>query len=105
MLNNLNQSFQEHKDKCQQQKQPFDDLVLIESIVKGAGLRVRAVIMTVSTIIIGLMPIVYGSGTGSEVMSRIAVPMVGGMISATLLTLLILPVVYFIWRRSQLNDV
>ncbi|MDG1753148.1 MAG: efflux RND transporter permease subunit, partial [Thalassotalea sp.] len=58
---------------------------------------------TVATIIIGLMPILYGTGTGSEVMSRIAAPMVGGMASALVLTLLVLPAVYFLWRKSQLK--
>ncbi len=54
-------------------------------------MRVRPKIMTVATIIAGLLPIVWGSGTGAEIMSRIAVPMVGGMISAPLLSLLVLP--------------
>ena len=54
--------------------------------------------MTAAATIIGLLPILYGSGTGSEVMSRLAAPMVGGMISAVLLTLLVLPVIYLLWR-------
>jgi len=48
---------------------------------------------------VGLLPILYGTGTGSEVMSRIAAPMVGGMVSAVLLTLLVVPAVYYLWRR------
>jgi len=104
MLVYLNQAYQESKQNYQQQNKLFHTKAIFESVIKGAGLRVRAVIMTVSTIIIGLMPILYGSGTGSEVMSRIAVPMVGGMISATVLTLFILPVVYFLWRESQLSN-
>ena len=66
-------------------------------------MRVRPVMMTVATVIIGLLPILYGTGTGSEVMSRIAAPMVGGMVSAILLTLLVLPAVYLLWRKSQLK--
>ncbi|TOM86642.1 hypothetical protein CGH67_29915, partial [Vibrio parahaemolyticus] len=64
---------------------------LTDAIREGAGLRVRPVMMTVLTVIIGLIPIMYGSGTGSQVMQRIAAPMIGGMASALLLTLLVLP--------------
>ena len=66
-------------------------------------MRVRPVMMTAAAIIAGLLPILYGTGTGSEVMSRIAAPMVGGMVSAIILTLLIVPVVFFLWRRAQLR--
>lgn len=76
---------------------------LIESIVEGGALRVRPKAMTAAAIIVGLLPVMYGSGTGSEVMSRIAAPMVGGMISAVILTLLVVPAVYFIWRKQALN--
>lgn len=72
--------------------------------VEGAGMRVRPVMMTVASIIVGLMPIMYGTGVGSEVMRRIAAPMVGGMASAVILTLLVVPAVYFMWRRSQLEQ-
>ncbi|MEW6992376.1 efflux RND transporter permease subunit [Colwelliaceae bacterium 6441] len=103
MLVYLNQAYQETKEHYQLNNQVFDQQALVQSIVQGAGLRVRPVMMTVATIIIGLMPILYGTGTGSEVMSRIAAPMVGGMASAVLLTLLVLPAVYFLWRKHQLN--
>jgi Cu(I)/Ag(I) efflux system membrane protein CusA/SilA len=59
--------------------------------------------MTAAAVIVGLLPILYGTGAGSEVMSRIAAPMVGGMISAVVLTLLVLPVVYYIWKRATLT--
>jgi Cu(I)/Ag(I) efflux system membrane protein CusA/SilA len=59
--------------------------------------------MTVATIMIGLLPVLYGSGTGSEVMSRIAAPMVGGMASALLLSLIIVPVVYLLWRKQAIK--
>jgi Cu(I)/Ag(I) efflux system membrane protein CusA/SilA len=59
--------------------------------------------MTVSTIIAGLLPIMLGSGTGSEVMRRIAAPMVGGMISATVLTLVVIPAVFLIWKRQSVQ--
>jgi Cu(I)/Ag(I) efflux system membrane protein CusA/SilA len=76
---------------------------LAEAVLQGAGLRVRPVLMTAVATIVGLLPILYGDGTGSEVMSRLAAPMVGGMISAVLLTLLVLPVIYLLWRRRQLR--
>lgn len=76
---------------------------LQQSIINGAGLRIRPVMMTALSIIIGLLPVLYGSGTGSEVMSRIAAPMVGGMISAVILTLFVLPTVYFLWRRKGIT--
>jgi Cu(I)/Ag(I) efflux system membrane protein CusA/SilA len=103
MLVYLNQAYTDAKTKCIQHKQLFDQYELTKAIIQGAGMRVRPIMMTVSTIIIGLMPILYGTGTGSEVMSRIAAPMVGGMASAIVLTLLVLPAVYFLWRKSQLK--
>jgi Cu(I)/Ag(I) efflux system membrane protein CusA/SilA len=79
-----------------------DEESLYQAVLQGAGLRVRPVLMTAAATIIGLVPILYGSGTGSEVMSRLAAPMVGGMISSVLLTLLVLPVIYLLWRKRQL---
>ena len=70
-----------------------------EAIREGAVLRVRPKAMTVAVILAGLLPIVWGSGTGSEVMSRIAAPMLGGMITAPLLSLFIVPAVYALRRR------
>ena len=74
-----------------------------EAVLEGAGMRVRPVMMTSISIIVGLLPILVGTGTGSEVMSRIAAPMIGGMISAVILTLLVLPVVYFIWKSRAIG--
>jgi Cu(I)/Ag(I) efflux system membrane protein CusA/SilA len=68
------------------------------AILDGASRRLRPVVMTASATIAGLLPILLGSGTGSEVMSRLAAPVVGGMITAMLLTLLVLPAVYLLWR-------
>ncbi|WP_018416553.1 efflux RND transporter permease subunit [Teredinibacter turnerae] len=81
----------------------LDEEQLKKAIIDGAGLRVRPVMMTAAAIIVGLLPILYGSGTGSEVMSRIAAPMVGGMVSAVLLTLLVLPAVYLIWKKRAVQ--
>jgi len=69
---------------------------LRDAIVEGALLRLRPKLMTVITVIVGLLPIMWGSGTGSEVMRRIAAPMVGGMVTATVLTLVILPALYLL---------
>ncbi len=72
---------------------------LVEAIREGAVLRVRPKAMTVAVILAGLLPIMWGAGTGSEVMQRIAAPMVGGMISAPLLSMFVIPAVYLLMRR------
>jgi Cu(I)/Ag(I) efflux system membrane protein CusA/SilA len=74
---------------------------LEQAVVDGAVRRVRPVVMTAGATIIGLLPILLGSGTGSEVMSRLAAPMVGGMLSALVLTLLVLPAIFRLWRAGQ----
>jgi Cu(I)/Ag(I) efflux system membrane protein CusA/SilA len=72
-------------------------------VVDGAVLRIRPVIMTVAATIAGLLPIMFGRGTGSEVMQRIAAPMVGGMVSATALALLVIPALFLLWRSHSLK--
>ncbi len=74
---------------------------LLEAIREGAVLRVRPKAMTVAVIIAGLLPIMFGTGTGSEVMQRIAAPMVGGMITAPLLSMFVVPAVYLLLRRPR----
>ncbi len=76
---------------------------LIEAIEEGAVLRVRPKAMTVAVIIAGLLPIMFGGGTGSEVMRRIAAPMVGGMITAPMLSMLVLPAAYLLLHRRKLQ--
>ena len=78
---------------------------LQESIIEGAVERVRPKLMTVATTLIGLMPVMLGTETGSQVMKRIAAPMVGGLVSYALLTLIIIPVVYDMWKRWELRSV
>ena len=73
------------------------------AVIEGAALRVRPIIMTVTAIIGGLLPIFWGHGAGATVMRRIAAPMVGGMISATFLTLLVIPAVYSLWQEAALR--
>jgi Cu(I)/Ag(I) efflux system membrane protein CusA/SilA len=80
----------------------LDQAGLLAAIIEGAVQRVRPKAMTVATIIVGLIPIFIGTGTGSEVMSRIAAPMIGGMITAPLLSLFVLPAVYLLWKRRGL---
>jgi copper/silver efflux system protein len=71
------------------------------AIMHGAVERVRPKMMTVVAIMAGLLPILWGTGTGSEVMRRIAAPMVGGMISSAVLTLLVIPVIYALIKQHQ----
>ncbi|MFL9593865.1 efflux RND transporter permease subunit [Aeromonas schubertii] len=75
---------------------------LHDAVIEGAALRLRPKMMTVVTIIVGLLPIMWSEGTGSEVMQRIATPMIGGMVTALVLTLLVLPAIYYLWRGRQL---
>jgi Cu(I)/Ag(I) efflux system membrane protein CusA/SilA len=82
---------------------PLDPVKLRQAVVEGALLRIRPILMTVTATIVGLLPIMFGSGTGSEVMRRIAAPMVGGMVSVTVLALAVVPVVYFLWKRAELG--
>jgi Cu(I)/Ag(I) efflux system membrane protein CusA/SilA len=77
---------------------------LLDAIREGAVLRVRPKAMTVAVIIAGLVPIMIGSGTGSEVMQRIAAPMVGGMITAPLLSMFMVPAVYLLLRRRAMRS-
>jgi len=77
---------------------------LLEAIRDGAVLRVRPKAMTVAVIVAGLLPIMFGSGTGSEVMQRIAAPMVGGMITAPLLSMFVIPAVYLLMRRPRKSN-
>ncbi|WP_286240060.1 efflux RND transporter permease subunit [Neptuniibacter halophilus] len=99
MLVYLNQAYAEKQRQCEGKMQLED---LKEAVIEGAGMRVRPVMMTVAAIIAGLLPIMYGTGTGSEIMQRIAAPMVGGMISAVVLTLLLIPAVYFLSKKREI---
>lgn len=103
MLVYLNQAWHYTKLDAQEQSKSLNVDDLSSSIREGAGLRVRPVMMTVLTVIIGLIPIMYGEGTGSEVMQRIAAPMIGGMASALLLTLLVIPAIFKLWKIRELK--
>jgi Cu(I)/Ag(I) efflux system membrane protein CusA/SilA len=74
---------------------------LLEAVVEGAVERVRPKMMTVTAIMAGLLPILWGDGAGASVMRRIAAPMIGGMVSSTVLTLVVIPAVYVLWKERQ----
>ncbi|KUI97411.1 efflux RND transporter permease subunit [Vibrio sp. MEBiC08052] len=101
MLVYLNQAWHYTKLKAREQNVPITPKDLNNAIREGAGLRVRPVMMTVITVIIGLIPIMYGHGTGSQIMQRIAAPMIGGMASALLLTLLVIPAIFKLWKQRE----
>jgi copper/silver efflux system protein len=104
MLIYLDHALREVKAKCDAEGRPFARDDLREAIMLGAVERVRPKMMTVVAIMAGLLPIVWSTGTGSEVMQRIAVPMIGGMLSSTILTLVVIPAVYGVikgWRLPQ----
>ena len=73
--------------------------------MEGAALRVRPKMMAVVAIMAGLMPIMWSHGAGSQVMKRIAAPMIGGMVSATVLTLIVVPAIYGLWKGWHLKHV
>jgi len=74
------------------------------AVMYGAVERVRPKLMTVTTTIVGLLPIMWGHGTGSQVMKRIAAPMVGGLITSTILTLIVIPAIYYLWRGRKFKE-
>ena len=98
MLTYLDNAFQERYLAGQMNT----DEDLKAAIMHGTALRIRPISMTVTAIIAGLLPIIWSHGTGSQVMKRIAAPMVGGMLTSTLLTLVVIPTIYYVWRRRYL---
>jgi copper/silver efflux system protein len=104
MLMYLDQALNEIRHQREASGSPFTRADLSEAIMLGAVERVRPKMMTVVAIMAGLVPIVWSTGTGSEVMQRIAVPMIGGMVSSTLLTLIVIPAIYALvkgWRLPK----
>ncbi|MFQ5535992.1 MAG: efflux RND transporter permease subunit [Gemmatimonadota bacterium] len=98
MLLYLNHSWDDRKARGEVSPESLHD-----AVVHGAAMRVRPLIMTVTAIIGGLLPIFWGHGAGATVMRRIAAPMVGGMVSATILTLLVIPAIYSLWQEALLR--
>ncbi len=103
MLVYLNQAMRQHMDTAKSERRALSAEDVQQAVFDGALLRVRPIMMTVAAIIAGLLPIMFGSGTGSEVMRRIAAPMVGGMVSATILTLIVIPALFLLWRGKSLT--
>ncbi|HMA43334.1 MAG TPA: CusA/CzcA family heavy metal efflux RND transporter, partial [Gemmatimonadales bacterium] len=99
MLIYLDEAF----ERARHEPSPLTPARLTEAVRGGAVERLRPVMMTVTAIIAGLAPILWGEGTGADVMKRIAAPMVGGMVTATLLTLAVIPAIYYLWRRWEVG--
>ncbi|HMZ00826.1 MAG TPA: CusA/CzcA family heavy metal efflux RND transporter, partial [Burkholderiaceae bacterium] len=103
MLIYLDHAWQAAQARCHSEGRTPTADDLYAAVMEGAVERVRPKMMTVVAIMAGLLPIMWGTGTGSEVMSRIAAPMVGGMISSTVLTLAVIPALYALVKQWQLN--
>ena len=103
MLVYLNQYRDDYLDEMRQGKRSVTRAGLRQAVNQGALQRLRPVVMTMAAITAGLLPIMVGHGTGSEVMQRIAAPMIGGMISTLALTLIVIPAVYLVWQYWQLR--
>ena len=103
MLVYLDNAWDAVRERCRAEGRLPGPADLYEAVMEGAVARVRPKIMTVVTTMAGLMPIMWDSGTGSEVMSRIAAPMIGGMISSTVLTLAVIPAIYALVKQWQLR--
>ena len=103
MLVYLNQSWNELLENVEKGCAELNRNSVIQAVRDGALMRVRPVLMTASSDLAGLLPVLYSTGTGAEVMSRLAAPLVGGMISAIGLTLLIVPCIYMLWKLQTLK--
>ncbi|MBC8209592.1 MAG: efflux RND transporter permease subunit [Gammaproteobacteria bacterium] len=103
MLLYMNQAYCRISNDAQAEQRDLTTEDVRLAVLEGAGRRVRPIMMTVATVVVGLIPIMYGEGTGSEVMQRIAGPMIGGMISSVILTLLVIPAIYFLWKSFTLK--
>ena len=104
MLVYLNQAMRQHISAAQAERRVLKLEDVQQAVIDGALLRVRPIMMTVAAIIAGLLPIMLGGGTGSEVMRRIAAPMVGGMVSATILTVIVIPALFLLWRGRSVGS-
>ena len=103
MLVFLNQSLNQQRLQAEKAGRVLSLADLTQAIIEGGARRVRPKVMTAAAIIVGLLPVLVGTGSGSEIMSRIAAPMVGGMISALFLTLLVVPAIYWLVHRRGLR--
>jgi Cu(I)/Ag(I) efflux system membrane protein CusA/SilA len=99
----LKQALASEKLKARKEHRALDAEDLANAVTNGVLMRVRPIMMTVTAIVASLLPIMLGSGTGSEVMQRIAAPMIGGMVSVTILTLALIPAIFLLWQRGILG--
>lgn len=104
MLVYLKQALKDQLAKAAESGRTMQRQDLEQAVFAGALMRVRPIMMTVAAIIAGLLPIMLGDGAGSEVMRRIAAPMVGGMVSATILTLAVIPAIFLVWQERRLKS-
>ena len=104
MLIYLDHAMKELRARCEDENRPFTSDDLYAAIMAGAVERVRPKMMTVAAIMAGLLPIMWSHGTGAEVMQRIAVPMIGGMVSSTLLTLIVIPAIYGVVKAITIHS-
>ena len=103
MLNYLNLALKEKQCDNQITNKSFSRDDLVDVIYTGALRRIRPIMMAIAATFAGLVPVMIASGTGSEVMRRIAAPMVGGLLSATVLTLIIIPIIYYLWKQRLIK--
>ena len=103
MLVYLNQSLAEHRLLVEQQHRAMDLSDVRKAVTDGAVLRLRPIMMTVTTILFGLVPVMLNEGTGAEVMQRIAGPMVGGITSSLIVTLVLVPAIYYLWHGRSIR--
>jgi Cu(I)/Ag(I) efflux system membrane protein CusA/SilA len=101
----LNQSVAAYLERCKREGQRMSFEGVREAVRDGALLRLRPISMTVAAIIVGLLPIMLGSGTGASLTRHIAAPMIGGIISSIVLTMLVLPAVYLLWKWRNVRKV
>lgn len=104
MLAYLDVSIRHKKEEVAAENRQMTSDDIKDAVINGTVLRVRPIMMTVSATIMGLLPIMIGGGTGSEIMKRIAAPMVGGMVSSSVLTLLLIPSIYYLWKKYTDSD-
>jgi Cu(I)/Ag(I) efflux system membrane protein CusA/SilA len=104
MLIYLDHAMKELRAQCEAEGRPFTRHDLYAAIMAGAVERLRPKMMTVAAIMAGLLPIVWSHGTGAEVMQRIAVPMIGGRVSSTLLTLIVIPAIYALVKGVAIHS-
>ena len=91
-------------DIAWRERKPATRADATEAIFQGAVKRIRPKMMTVATILAGLLPVLWSHGTGADVMKRIATPMVGGVVTSTLMELLVYPAIFYIWRARRLRS-